>query len=191
MTAMPVAASMTADEFLALELEDRRSQLVDGAIVVDEPLPLHQSVLHDVFLAVSDWVRAEPGRGRAWLPLDVRIDDRNVFAPDLLWYTEGRGPGRHDPRPSPTPDLAVEVRSPSTWRYDVGAKLRGYERRGLAELWLVDTAAESVLVFRRSAPKAALFDVSLELVRGDLLASPAMPGFALALDELFDEPEPS
>ena len=185
MTAMPVAAHMTADEYLALNREDRRSQLVDGEIVVDEPLPLHQSVLHDLFLAVGDWIRAAPGRGRAWLPLDVRLDDRNVFAPDLLWYAESRGPGRHDGRPSPIPDLAIEVRSPSTWRYDVGAKLRGYERHGLPELWLVDTAADTVLVFRRSAPAAPSFDVSLELVRGDVLTSAAMPGFALALDALF------
>jgi hypothetical protein len=54
---------------------------------------LHQSLLHDVFLAVSDWVRAEPGRGRAWLPLDVRIDDRNVFARPAVV--------RRDPRTAP------------------------------------------------------------------------------------------
>ena len=48
------------------------------------------------------------------------------------------------------PDLAVEVRSPSTWRYDVGAKKDGYERHGLPELWLVDTEARSVLVYRRA-----------------------------------------
>ena len=43
------------------------------------------------------------------------------------------------------PDIAVEVRSPSTWRYDIGAKKSGYERRGLPELWLVDTRADEVL----------------------------------------------
>jgi len=88
---------------------------------------------------------------------------------------------------SPIPDLAVEVRSPSTWRYDIGAKKAGYERRGLRELWLVDTAADAVLIFRRSEPGAPGFDTALELDRDQELTSPLLPGFALALAELFPQ----
>jgi Uma2 family endonuclease len=77
------------------------------------------------------------------------------------------------------------VRSPSTWRYDVGQKKAGYERHGLPELWLVDTPAEQVLVFRRSRVGAKAFDVALELGRGDVLGSPLLPGFELALGALF------
>jgi len=47
-----------------------------------------------------------------------------------------------------------EVRSASTSRYDIGAKKAAHERAGLPELWLVDTAADEVLVFRRSSPQA-------------------------------------
>jgi len=187
MTAMPVAERMTAEEFLALpeSVDARRAQLIDGLIVVSEPRPLHQVVLLDLLRAIGDWSRGGAGRGREWLPLDVKIDEFNVYGPDILWYAEGRGPGRDGAPPSPIPDLVVEVRSPSTWRYDIGAKKSGYERSGLPELWLVDTAAAAVLAFRRSVPAAATFDVALELGRGEVLASPAMPGFALELNSLF------
>jgi len=83
------------------------------------------------------------------------------------------------------PDLAIEVRSPSTWRFNVGAKKAAYDRCGLRELWLVDTAAEAVLAFRRSGRYAPAFDVALEVARDESLASPLLPGFALALVELF------
>ena len=96
----------------------------------------------------------------------------------------GREPGRTEIRPQPLPDIAAEVRSPSTWRYDIGPKMARYEPYGLPELWLVDTAADEIIVFRRSTPRAG-FDVSLELARGDTLTSPLLPDFALALDELF------
>jgi Uma2 family endonuclease len=82
------------------------------------------------------------------------------------------------------PDLAVEVRSESTWRYDIGVKKARYESAGVAELWLVDTRAPSVLVFRRSAPQAPAF-VALELERRASLASPLLPGLALDLTRLF------
>ena len=85
------------------------------------------------------------------------------------------------------PTSPSRSRSPSTWRYDIGARKSAYERAGLRELWLVDTAADEVLVFRRSSREAATFDVSLELALDDDLSSPLLPGFALALRTLFAE----
>lgn len=180
-----VAQRMTADEYLEQPYDGQRTELVEGEVVLHLPLSLHQFVLLDIQRALDDWARAKPGRGSISLPLDVKLDASNVFGPDLLWYAEGRAPALHDPRPYPLPDVAVEVRSPSTWRYDIGAKKSAYERAGLPELWLVDTAASEVLVFRRSSREAAAFDVSLELAAGDELTSPQLPGFALALAPLF------
>jgi len=189
MTAMQVAQTMTAEEFLSLPVPDhgRPWNLVEGEVVVNHPTPLHGRVQTRLILALGTWIRAGSERGEVIVPLDVRIDDRNVYAPDVLWYAHGRAPGNQARPPSPMPDIAVEVRSPSTWRYDIGAKKSGYEREGLRELWLVDTAAEEVLVFRRSAAAAPSFDVALQLGSGDALASPLLPGFAFALSELFDE----
>jgi Uma2 family endonuclease len=85
------------------------------------------------------------------------------------------------------PELCVEIRSPSTWRYDVGVKKSIYEAAALPELWLVDSEAATVLVFRRSAPESPRFDVALELRRGDTLTSPQLPRFELTLDQLFDD----
>ena len=116
-----------------------------------------------------------------------KVDDRNVFAPDLLWYPQGRAPARDDQPPYPMPGTAVEVRSPATWRYDVGEKKAGYERHGLPELWLVDTAAEVVLVFRRSSADAPTFDVALELAGSQKLVSPLLPGFGPAVKGLFSD----
>lgn len=185
MGAMAVAQRMTADEFLADPDESVRSQLVEGEVVVQEPTPLHQYVVRDIFRALDHWAVARPGRGDAMMPVDVKLDEHNVFGPDLLWYGKGRSPTRHAGRPSPLPDLAVEVRSPSTWRFDIGAKKSAYERGGLPELWLVDTAADVLFVFRRSSLQAATFDVSLELTADDELTSPQLPGFALPLRALF------
>jgi len=93
----------------------------------------------------------------------VALDEHNYYEPDLLWYREGRGRSDTDTTLHPLPDIAVEIRSPSTWRFDIGVKMARYEQHGLPELWLVDTAADEVIVYRRSQPEAATFDVSVEL----------------------------
>ena len=186
MTSMQVAQRMTADEYLAIDREDQRTQLIDGEIVMSEPTMLHQVLHGRLFATLHAWLCCGERRGLVVSPLDVRLDDHDVYAPDLLWYSAPRTPAIHAPRPYPLPDLAIEIRSPSTWRYDIGAKKSGYERRGLPELWLVDGDAGVLLAFRRSAPAATTFDVALELDRSATLASPLLPGFALDVGELFD-----
>jgi len=187
MSSVTTAEQMTADEFLALGLREdgRRGQLIDGEVVMNEPTWMHGDSQLKILLALRVWSRAAPNRGAANLPIDVKLDDRNVYGPDVVWYRDGRAPTRADQPPYPVPDLAVEVRSPSTWRYDVGVKMRNYERRGVGELWLVDTAADVVLVFRRSSATAPLFDVSEEFAADATLSSPLLPGFALPVAEIF------
>lgn len=188
MPAVPVRQQMTADKFLAIRHGEgpRWQELVGGEVVVNEPNALHNYVIWNLMLALGTWTRSAEGRGRVFVPLDVRLDELNVFAPDVSWYSTAQAPRAHDPPPYPCPDMAVEVRSATTWQYDIGAKKTVYESHGLLELWLVDTKAEEVLVFRRSVPSAPAFDVSLELGLGEVLESPLLPAFRLGLDELFD-----
>ena len=188
MSSMPVAEPMTAEEYLARPYDERERgwELIGGEIVdMHDPLLPHELVCGEIHYALEVWSRAESGRGRALRSIDVGIGPHDVYGPDVHWYREDRVPPRDSGRPYAVPDLAIEVRSPSTWRYDIGAKKAGYERAGLAELWLVDTPAAEVLVFRRSRPDAPEFDVALELTSDDALTSPLLPGFSLAVGAIF------
>jgi Uma2 family endonuclease len=187
MGAVPVAQHMTAEEFLRLpDTDDLRSaQLVDGELIVDPPRARHQLVTGEILYALMAWSRSGEARGTVWHDLGVQLDERNVYQPDVLWYPAGAELDLDAKPPSPLPHIAVEVRSPSTWRFDIGAKKAAYEREGLRELWLVDTDARVVLVFRRSDPDVAAFDVALEV--DETLTSPQLDGFELPLAELFPE----
>ncbi len=187
MDTVTVTANMSAAEFLAIgeDPNGRRRQLVEGELVMNEANLGHGRSQFVIGFALEAWTRAAPDRGLPAPPIDVQLDDRNVYGPDIVWYRHGRAPRIDDPPPYPIPDLAVEIRSRSTWRYDIGAKKSNYERHGVAELWLVDSAADVVLVYRRSTPSAPNFDVSLELGRGDKLTSPLLPGFGLGVAEIF------
>jgi Uma2 family endonuclease len=182
-----VTERMTADRFLAIGDElPRFSQLIDGEVVVNEPSARHQDLAGYLYRGLADWADRQPGRGKAFLPLDVRLAEHQVYAPDVLWLAESHLPPRDAAHLVGPPDLVVEVRSASTWRYDLGTKKAVYERRGLPELWLVDSAADTVLVYRRSHPDAEEFDVALEVGASQTLASPLLPGFAVDVSELFD-----
>lgn len=182
---MAVTTGLSATEYLTLRERPRFSQLIDGDVVVNQPSGYHQYLVGELYARLREWTLAAPGRGQAGLSVDVRVDERNVYAPDAWWLSGPGRPTRDTVFPPSLPDLAIEVRSPSTWRYDVGVKKARYEANGLPELWLVDHVADTVLVYRRSAPGVPEFDVALEVGRGETLTSPLLPGFRLELATLF------
>jgi len=177
---------LTAEEYFALPPTEQRTQLIDGEVVVTEASLRHQRIMLEIGFLLTTWLRANPGHGEAGFPVDVHLDERNVFAPDVWWVPEHERPSRDAKRIVGPPALAVEVRSPSTWHYDLGTKKSTYERLGLAELWLVDTEADVVLAYRRSSADAGQFDVALELAPGETLTTPLVPGFSIDLAHLFD-----
>lgn len=179
------ATRMTAEDYFASTVEGDRTQLVDGAIVVNEPRPIHSVLQGHLHVALARWIDAGDGRGLVLLPTDVVLNEFNVYGPDLLWIAERNRPSDLHQGLARVPELCVEIRSPGTWRYDVGAKKSAYEAARLPELWLVDDVAATVLVFRRSKSDVARFDVALELGRGETLTSPQLAGFELSLDDLF------
>jgi Uma2 family endonuclease len=178
-------ARMTVEDYYAITVEGDRKQLVDGRIVVNDPRLIHWELQYRLAHALRAWIEAGSRRGFVCGPTDIRVDDHNLFGPDLNWFTEDHRPRDLRGYPDRIPDLCAEIRSPSTWRYDRGAKKDAYERNGLPELWLVNDRSRQVLVHRRSRPDCPRFDVALELGEGDTLTSPQLPGFELTLDELF------
>ena len=176
---------ITADEYLAREFDDRFIELINGRVVVNQPLIPHQTIVGRIYLALGNWVNAAAGRGYVWLPLDTRIDDYNVLGPDIVWVAQAHLPPHGAKYMVHPPELVVEVRSPSAWNRDVGVKKNLYERHGVRELWLVDDRSSSVLRYRRSSEGAGSFDEGAEIAAPQTLASPQLPGLELALEALF------
>lgn len=166
---------MTADEFLALPPDNSKAQLIDGEIVVTDVRLRHNRIVLYLAHTFASWIDERPGAGEAGIGCNWRIDDRNVFIPDV-WFMAASGLADRVWFDGP-PDLVIEVRSASTWRFDIGRKRQGYLAGG-SEVWLVDTAADEVLVFRGNQ--------SWELGRGETLTTPLIPVFEIDLTALFD-----
>ncbi len=181
--------TFTAEEFLGLHENDhsRHCELIGGRIVMDPPRGLHSLVVQNLIVGFRRWIEAAPGRGFVNIEQGLRLTDRDVLIPDLLWWADA---SRVDLSKGiqPVPDLAVEVRSPATWLFDIGVKRRLYEEHDVGELWLVDTDAQTVIVGRRSGPGEPSFAEEAELRMSESLISPALPGFELAVEDLFRLP---
>jgi Uma2 family endonuclease len=177
-TSSPVGR-VSVEEFLAGDWP-AGSWLVDGEVVVNDPGFQHQEVVRRLLKALGDCCDVAPERGRAGFGGNWIFGPYTLLEPDV-WWCAVRPTGNFSDTP---PDLAVEVRSPSTWRYDIDKKRDIYEAVGVPELWLVDSEAETILAWRRP-PGAAAFDPVAVLGTGDDLTSPLLDGLRLSIDDLF------
>jgi Uma2 family endonuclease len=106
--------------------------------------------------------------------------------PDLAFVSHDRW-ARNRPVPRTTawevtPDLAIEIISPTNLAREVVVKVDEYFRCGVRSVWVVYPVEELVYVYE--SPTSVKI-----LTRSDRLELPAiLPGFQLPLDSLFERP---
>jgi Uma2 family endonuclease len=88
------------------------------------------------------------------------------------------------------PEIAIEILSPGAGneKRDRHIKLNLYSARGVDEYWIVDPENQSVEIYRRSGQRTsgdANLDMRVNLLRGDELTSPVLPGFSIQVSSLF------
>jgi Uma2 family endonuclease len=109
---------------------------------------------------------------------------RESFAPDASYF-EGPLPTNLMRFIEGAPTCAIEVRSENDYgssaEIDIVAKRTDYFLAGTLVVWDVDPEAETVAVYRASAP-----DQPVIFRRGDIAdAEPAVPGWRMKVDEVF------
>ena len=162
----PAEAPYRWEDFVALDEDDLR-ELVDGRLVeIDVPTGLHEWIVVEVGRHLGNWAHTHRAGFVLGSGYKVRIrHDRGVM-----------------------PDLAVEVVSPGSARFDCGTKRAWYASIGTPEYWLVDPE-------RRTVERLVLDpggDYRLaQLARDDGTFVPdSFPGLAIPLAELWTIPRP-
>jgi len=126
--------------------EERREELIGGKVVAMSPRPSfsHNRVSSNIFWVFENYLRRRKCTAIAD-GTDLYLTEEDRFVPDMMVVCDPdkiKGDGVHG-----TPDLVVEVLSPSTAKNDRTHKKEVYARCGVREYWLVDPANKSVEVY--------------------------------------------
>jgi len=172
---------LTWDDLLRMPETVQRQEIIDGELfVTPSPLERHQWVVTCMSAAFLKVVGDLGGRVYG-SPLDVVFDQRNVVEPDGMVFLPEHLDRIRGGYPRAAPDLAVEVSSPSTKGRDRIVKRALYERFGVAEYWIVDLDDEVIEVY---ALRGGRYHRPLRFVRGDVVRSEVLVGFAADFDDL-------
>ncbi|MGH8898763.1 MAG: Uma2 family endonuclease [Egibacteraceae bacterium] len=175
----------TYDDLATFPNDGLRRELIGGELIVSPaPRTRHQTIVVELVIELGLYARAH--RGTVFTaPTDVYFTHEDVVEPDVLFVRPEHEDRIEEKFVRSAPDVVVEVSSPSTRRLELVRKRDLYERHGVPEYWYVDLDADSVLVYRLVDGR---YGQPETLTRGDKLTSPLLPGFALAIDDLLDQP---
>ncbi len=172
--------------FITLPDEDKR-ELLDGQLVeMDVPTKLHEWIVSLVITLLGGWARARSAGVVLASGYKVRIRDDRGFMPDVQFFrTERVASLGMQGLETGAPDLAVEVISPASRRYDRAQKLDGYAAIGTAEYWVIDPDARTLERYLLDGRRLRLVETSDAQAR---FAPPSFPGLEIDLRELWTLP---
>lgn len=179
----PPGTATEADVLYADDHLDRLCELVDG-VLVEKPMSYPESrLMMELGALLRNHIR--PGK-LGWLAGadgGMRLRPGLVRMPDVSFVTRERveavGPAAREQIAGMTPDLAVEILSPSNTKAEMARKRREYFASGARLVWQIDPDTRTAEVFT-GPDQSVTLDATRSLDGGDLL-----PGFSVALADLF------
>lgn len=171
---------MTAEEFMNIDDEYHRHELIKGELLTMAPVKrLHGRVAANLTMLLLQHARANH-LGDVFVESGYHIerDPDTILGPDVSFIAGGHYPDLPDAYTPGPPDLAVEVLSPGDRKGYVERKLRVYLERGTRSVWLVNPRRRTVEVISSLNDRRMLHE-------DDELVDDTVPGFRVKVSEIF------
>ena len=138
------AKRWTYEEYYRLD-DDQRYEIIDGNLLMaPAPDTWHQSWVGDLYTLIRSHVQSYKLGKVLVAPFDVVLDPENTVQPDLIFVSAANVGIIKQRAIFGTPDLLIELISPSSVRRDRYDKKDLYARFGVKEYWIGDPANKSL-----------------------------------------------
>lgn len=185
---MAIQEQLTVDAFSKLthlpENKDKRLELIYGEVIEMSPSTLENSIIAGKISRLLGNYVAEKGLGAVTVPDGgFQINEDTVVVPDVAFITMSRLPENRKQFSPVTPDLAVEVISPSESHPSIRRKTRLYLEAGVQIVWNVFPDEKTVDVVTLGDDDTA----STRTLRAEqsIDGGAAIPGFSVKVEAFF------
>ncbi len=175
---------LTYDDYLTFPDNDGiRKEIIEGELFMSPaPSIKHQLILKRLSQLIDQYVQKN-GLGEVLLaPCDVIFSNINVMQPDILFISRQNYEIITALNIQGTPDLLIEILSPSTIENDRIFKKLVYEKFGVKEYWLVDPEQETIEGWTLKQGRFQLFQ---KAQKTEIFASKLIQGLELDLAPIF------
>lgn len=174
-------------EFYDLADEDSPWELLGGRLVMSPASLRHEDLFGFLSVLLRGWLDERGGGVVLGSRYPMRLDPRWSPEPDLLVVTDAHRDRITPQRLEGPADLVIEIASDGDPLLDERDKLPRYHAAGIPEIWMVSPQTSSVRCDRLGAEG----NYVTERRSGGLICSAVLPGLAIDVDWLWQDPLPS
>ncbi len=147
------------EDYMKIPDDGKRYEILNGELIMSpSPTTLHQRVVGKLFTELKIFVEKN-NLGEVFIsPYDVILNDNDIVQPDIIFMSNENVNIITDENIKGSPDLLVEILSPSTGYYDLVEKKDIYEKSGIKEYWIVDPQKKWIEVYSLKQHKYYLFN---------------------------------
>ena len=178
---------LSVAEFMELDDTDDRlkMELDDGVLyVMPRPRIVHNFAQVEFYLHFADYRNRSNGPAiQVYTDVIVALslDRRRLYAPDVTVILPGNPCVVNDRMVDGAPDIVIEVLSSDRSR-DLARKRQVYAEAGIPHYWLCDLRDDTLTLLEL---QGGSYIERAILTADDTLTTPALPGFAIPLREIF------
>ena len=158
-------------------------QLIKGALIMSlAPSTEHQRSSKKIFLKLYEFIEKSNLGEVLYSPIDVYLDNENVYQPDIVVILKNSKAKVSEKGIEGTPDIVIEIISPSTAYYDLIEKKEVYEKYGVKEYWIIDPKSKTFEIYLNS--ESGFEIISKAKIKG--LVKSQILSLELNVDEIFE-----
>ena len=123
-------------------------QLINNKLIMSPaPLDIHQVVVGEIYAEILFYLRKNKIGQVRIAPYDVQFSGQNILQPDILFIKNENLHKIESKGLFGSPDMIIEILSPSTSQLDFEEKKLVYERFGVQEYFIIDPTSKMVYAF--------------------------------------------
>lgn len=177
---IPENLKLTYGDYLLLP-EGNRYEIIEGELfMTPSPRTIHQRVIVKLFQLINDFVK-KGKLGEVFIaPYDVLLSKYDIVQPDIIFVSKENARIVTELNIQGTPDLVVEILSPSNKEIDLLLKKKLYAASGIKEYLIADPANKSVKLFNLGKTGY------MEAKTGNILKSLLLNGLEIDISGIFE-----
>lgn len=180
-----IAEKAKREEFYNLVHENVKAEFINGEIIFHSPVKnRHWLASSRICARIMPFVENNKLGMVGAEKVMIRLT-RNDYEPDIVFFSNEKSAAfSPDQMLFPSPDLVVEILSPSTEKYDREIKFADYCAHGVSEYWIVDPDQKSIEQYLLTGKD---YRLNVKLHDEGVLHCIVIQGFSLNVAEIFNQ----
>ena len=181
---LPAGGVWTYEDYALLPDDGRRYEVIRGELYMSAaPRPLHQRVIFRLSYFLESFLEKHEAGTAFGAPIDVLLPEKlgDPVQPDILFVSNDRLDIVGETYIEGSPDLAIEVLSPSNPAHDRSLKYQLYEEASVPEYWIIDPQDRTVEVY---VLREETYEQLGKWSAGETVRSVVLKGFSVPVEEI-------